>query len=69
MYEGVPSQVGHENAKFGRSRHKKQPTEKKFPMGCVLVRNLQFLTAVDDVGGEIIERFDLWVASSAAEQT
>lgn len=38
-------------------------------MGCVLVRNLQFLAAVDGVAGETVERLDLLVACSAAEQT
>ena len=38
-------------------------------MGCVLVWNLQFLAAVDGVAGETVERLDLLVARSAAEQT
>lgn len=38
-------------------------------MGCVLVRDLQFLAAVDGVTGETVERLDFRVARSAAEQT
>ncbi len=48
---------------------KKKPTEEKSPMGCESVWNLQFLAAVDGVTGETVERLDLLVARSAAEQT